>query len=143
MTPAPAAANIRWWMIGLNVIIVAILVFKTWACFFDPAALFGATAAYEPAHVKALWELAGRNLAMIGLSAFAMLRPTAARYQAVFIMGLLREGADMVFAAGLPPESLASLMKASPFLIFLVLYLVALLQMAHGSARSGITFPAQ
>lgn len=91
--------GIPWWMIGLNLVVLAILLWKTWAVFADPAAIFGAVPDYAPPHRHALWELGGRNLAMIAVSLWALLRPSKAAYGAVFLMGMLREGADMVFAS--------------------------------------------
>lgn len=108
-------------MTALNAIIIGILAFKTWACFFDPATIFGAANSYEPAHTKALLELAGRNIAMIAVGGFVLVRPSVAGYTLVFLMGLFRESADMIFAA-----NFSSFVKAAPFLIFLILYTIAL-----------------
>jgi len=124
-------------MTALNILIIAILLFKIWACFFNPAALFGVAAqGYEPAHVKALWELAGRNIAMVAVSLYALLRPSKVAYMTVLLMGLLREGADMIFAAGLPPESLQSVLSGAPFLLFIAAYFFGLQRLQNGDLRN-------
>lgn len=126
MTEAHAQVAIPRWMIALNIITLAILAFKAWACFFAPDLLFGVKSAYEAADAKALWELGGRNIAMIALGLYALLRPSRGVYLALFIVALFREGADMIFAAIAPPRSAASMLQAATFLIFLVPYGVAL-----------------
>lgn len=127
----PPLTAIPRWMTALNLVVVGILAFKTWACFFNPAAIFGPAGVQEPAHIKALWELGGRNIAMIAVSLYALARPTAASYVAVFLLGLFREGADMVFALALSPGDAKSAFKAAAFLLFLVPYGVALKVLAR------------
>ncbi len=126
MTDRKDRSAVSWWMIALNGVTLAILGFKAWACFFSPALLFGEVATYEPANVKALWELGGRNIAMIALGLYALLRPSRGLYIAVFVVALFREGADMLFAAISPSQSAASLLQAATFLIFMVPYGFAL-----------------
>lgn len=124
--------GIPWWMIGLNLLVLLILVWKAWAVFADPAALFGTMADYALPHRHALWELGGRNLAMIAVSLWALLRPARAAHVAVFLMGLLREGADMVFASGLMPGDGGQVQPASAsFLVFLIAYAIALRQLTR------------
>lgn len=129
----PASAIPRW-MMALNVIILAILAFKAWACFADPAAIFGAAPDYGPAHVKALWELGGRNIAMMATGLFALARPSRAAYVLIFLMGFFREGADMLFAALPGLQDPSALLQASAFLIFLVPYAIALRQLLRRAA---------
>ncbi len=120
------------WMIILNLVVLMILLWKSWAVFADPAAIFGQAAQYDSPHRHALWELGGRNLAMIAVSLWSLFRPSKVAYIAVFLMGLVREGADMLFGSGLlPGDGGVFHPAAASFLIFLVAYAVALRKLSH------------
>ncbi|MFO1033583.1 MAG: hypothetical protein U1E15_05700 [Hyphomicrobiales bacterium] len=121
------------WMAALGLLVIAILAFKTWACFSNPALIFGDAPDYSPAHVRALWELAGRNIAMMGLGLFVFLRPSAMGYILVFFTSLLREGADMIFVALAGDGSAAALAQAASFLVFLLPYAVALRKLTRAT----------
>ena len=110
--------GISWWMVALNGVILAILAFKTWACLADPSLLFGQAVAYDPAHVGALRELAGRNLAMIALGLLAWLRPSPAAYLSVFAVAFVRETSDMGIAHRRPaPDVRRALRTLDPCLL--------------------------
>lgn len=126
--------GISWWMVALNGVILTILAFKTWACLADPSLLFGQAVAYDPAHVGALRELAGRNLAMIALGLLAWLRPSPAADLSVFAVAFVRETSDMGIAAfgGGPP------LQAASFLPFLLVYLLAISRLVVFERSSGV-----
>lgn len=110
------------WLQGLNLVILAILTFKTWACIANPAALFGPDA-WAAGATAGMRELAGRNLAMIALSLAALVQPR--RFlPAVLLLGLVRETVDMVLVPVAQGVSVASLAQASSFLLFLGAYAV-------------------
>ena len=108
------------WLLGLNFVILAILVFKTWACLANPAMLFGPDT-WAPAASAGMRELAGRNLAMIAVSLAAIVQPR--RFlPAVLLLGFVRESVDMVLVPVAQGVSAASIGQASSFLIFLGAY---------------------
>jgi hypothetical protein len=117
------------WLYALNVVIIAILTFKVWACLASPSSLFGPDA-WTPAATSGLRELAGRNLAMIAVSLAAFVRPRQF-FPAVLVMGLVRETVDMILVpvnAGVSPATLG---QAASFLLFLGAYLVGWRKMGH------------
>lgn len=131
--------SIPLWIVALNLVIVAILGFKLWACLAAPEMLFG-PGAPEPADSRALWELAGRNLAMLGISLWALISRRPAAYLAVFQMGLIRESFDMLGGLGLIPLSAGEQgMVALSFLIFLVPYGLALHQLCRTAGTGTAT----
>jgi hypothetical protein len=112
------------WMHAINVLIVAILTFKVWACLFSPSSLFGADA-WASGATAGMRELGGRNLAMLVLSLAAFVRPTRL-LPAVFLLGMVRETVDMVLVVVNAGVSAASIGQAASFLLFLGAYGVAL-----------------
>lgn len=115
------------WMKVLNSLIIVILMFKTFASLLHPEWLFGGIWGSDTAYHKALAELAGRNLAMIALGILVLVKPNAYGYIAVFSMGLVREGFDMV--ATLYFAGLEKLPQALSFCLFLAAYSVAIYQL--------------
>lgn len=121
-------------MVALNLIILAILTWKSWAMMAQPDVVFGLAQHYELPHQRALWELTGRNLAMMVIGLWALVHPGRFTYGAVFLMGLIRESADMVFASGLMPGDLGTPHpEALSFLIFLIPYGIALRRLSQGT----------
>jgi len=115
-------------MYVVNALIVAILSFKVWASFASPTSLFGADA-WAAGATAGMRELGGRNLAMLVLSLAAFVRP-AQLLPAVFLLGLVREGVDMILVPVNAGVSAASLGQASSFILFLVAYVVGLRKLA-------------
>jgi hypothetical protein len=117
------------WLYALNIVILAILTFKVWACLASPSSLFGADT-WTPAATAGLRELAGRNLAMIAVSLAAFVRPRLF-FPAVLAMGFVRETVDMVLVpvnAGVSPATIG---QAASFLLFLGAYAVGWRQLAR------------
>lgn len=121
-------APVPRWMYVVNALIVAILSFKVWASFASPTSLFGADA-WAAGATAGMRELGGRNLAMLVLSLAAFVRP-AQLLPAVFLLGLVREGVDMILVPVNAGVSAASLGQASSFILFLVAYVVGLRKLA-------------
>lgn len=123
---ATPSERLPLWINILNVVLVAILTFKTYAAFMAPALAYGAVDPAQPGVTPVLWELAGRNLAMILLSLVALWGQRPGVMACVFVLGLARESFDafMAFHFGAPGTTAA--LQAASFTPFLVAYVVAL-----------------
>jgi hypothetical protein len=121
------------WLYVLNLVILAILVFKTWACLAQPSMIFGADA-WAAGATSGMRELAGRNLAMIVVSLAAFVRPRRF-FPAVLLLGLVRETVDMVLVPVNLGVSPASMGQAASFLLFLGAYAVGWRQIGRAGAR--------
>lgn len=113
-------ARVPRWISALNAVIIVILTFKIWACLSRPELLFG-EGAWAAGPSAAMRELAGRNLAMVGISAAAFIQPRR-WLPAVLLLGFVRETVDMVLVPVQLGLSAASLGQAASFLPFLVAY---------------------
>ena len=116
------------WMYVINALVCFILAFKVWASFASPGSLFGEDA-WAAGATAGMRELGGRNLAMLVLSLAAFVRPREL-LPAVFLVGLVRETADMILVPVNAGVSAASLGQAASYLMFLVPYFIGLRRLA-------------
>ncbi|MBX7056748.1 MAG: hypothetical protein K1X75_01690 [Leptospirales bacterium] len=109
----------------LNLLVIAILCLKSWSALFEPSLAYGSFDAARPENLRALLELAGRNLSMIALTALAMWRAERTSLALVFAMHFVRESFDMGLAFKF--EGIQALSFA-PFLLAYALAIRQLLQ---------------
>lgn len=114
------------WIVSLNALVVLILCFKTYAAFVAPQLVYGMIDAANAANQKVLWELAGRNIAMLVVTLLAMRSRNAMFYAFTFLINIVREGFDMVIVLKFVSLGADGIMQAASFLIFLVPYFFAL-----------------
>ena len=85
------------WINALQLVILAILSFQAYACYFNPALIYPGIVV-DSANAKMIYVLAGRNtmMAVISIIALAMQKPGF--YSFAFLMHGLRELQDMFIA---------------------------------------------
>ena len=81
----------------LQVVILAILSFQTYACYFNPQAAYP-DAATDSATRAVVYILAGRNAVMMVISIIALVRQNPRFYSFAFLIHSLRELQDMFIA---------------------------------------------
>lgn len=82
------------WINILQVVILAILSFQTYACYFNPELAYpGAVTNHASAQV--LYVLGGRNAVMTVISLLVLIRQNPRFYSFAFLMHSLRELQDM------------------------------------------------
>lgn len=123
---APPSPRLPLWINALNVVLIAILTFKTYSAFLAPALVYGDVDPAALGVARVLWELAGRNLAMILLSLVALWRQTPSAMACVLVLGLARESFDAYMALHFGAPGAAALLQAASFTPFLVAYGLAL-----------------
>ena len=104
------------WINILQVIILAILTFQTYASYFNPS-LLSPGLMVDSASAKIIYTLAGRNAVMMVISIIALVRQDARFYSFAFLMHSLRELQDM-FIAPLTGGGLAV------FFVFLIVFVI-------------------
>ncbi|MCX6058541.1 MAG: hypothetical protein NTW69_10370 [Chloroflexi bacterium] len=104
------------WINILQVLILAILTFQTYACYFNPSLLY-AGFTVDAVTVKMIYVLAGRNAVMMIISLLALIRQDARFYSFAFLMHSLRELQDM-FIVPLTGGGLAI------FFVFLIVFVI-------------------
>lgn len=114
--------DIPLWINILSGIVIIILIFKTYSCFFNPSLAYNAINGMEIANQKVLWELAGRNICMIVVGLMAIKSQNAMFLAFTFIISIVREGFDMFAQFHFEGFQL----QAFTFLIFLIPYFIAL-----------------
>lgn len=114
--------KIPMWINILSGIVVLILLFKTYACFANPALVYGAIDGNVLANQKVLWELAGRNIAMIVVTVLALRSQNAMFLAFTMIINIVREGFDMFMGIRFSNGDMAQIGQAMSFLIFLIPY---------------------
>lgn len=118
--------NIPIWIYLLSGLVVFILCFKTFAALAAPQLAYGVIDGNNAANQKVLWELAGRNVAMI-VAILAALKSRDARVIALlFMMHMAREGFDMFIVVQFEGLTANGLAHAGSFVPFLVAYAFAL-----------------
>lgn len=101
------------WINILQVLILAILTFQTYASYFNPQLLY-AGFTVDAATAKMIYVLAGRNAVMMVISIIALVRQDPRFYSFAFLMHSLRELQDMFIVP----------MTGEPIAIFFVFLLV-------------------
>lgn len=85
------------WINILQVVILAILTFQTYACYFNPQLLYPGITVDENS-AKMIYVLAGRNAMMAAISVIALVRQNPRFYSFAFLMHSLRDFQDMFIA---------------------------------------------
>jgi hypothetical protein len=86
--------KIPLWINILQVVILAILSFQTYACYFNPVLLYPEITV-DANSAKMIYVLAGRNAVMMVISIIALVRQNPRFYSFAFLMHSLRELQDM------------------------------------------------
>lgn len=105
--------KIPLWINILQVVILAILSFQTYACYFNPSLLYPGFTVDEVT-AKTIYVLAGRNAVMMVISIIALVRQNPRFYSFAFLMHSLRELQDMFIVP----------LTGEPFFIFFVFLFV-------------------
>ncbi|MBN8579834.1 MAG: hypothetical protein J0L96_04120 [Anaerolineae bacterium] len=85
------------WVNILQVVILAILTFQTYACYFNPQLLYPGITVDENS-AKMIYVLGGRNAMMVIISVIALVRQNPRFYSFAFLMHSLRDFQDMFIA---------------------------------------------
>ena len=101
------------WINILQVLILAILTFQTYASYFNPS-LLSPGPVVDSTSAKIIYTLAGRNAVMMVISILALVRQDARFYSFAFLMHSLRELQDMFITP----------LTGAPFAIFFVFLIV-------------------
>jgi len=117
--------KIPMWINILTGIVIAILLFQTYACFFNPSLAYG-TFENIDANQQAILNLAGRNIVMIVVTFLALKSQNAMFLAFTFLMNFVREFYDMLLVGYLDHFSLKGIGMMATFLIFLIPYIFAL-----------------
>jgi hypothetical protein len=117
--------KIPMWINIISIVIIAILLFQMYACFFNPGLAYGAFENSD-ANRQAILTLAGRNLVMIVVTLFALKSQNTMFFTFTFLMALVRETYDMFLVGYLNHFSAQGIGMMASFLVFLIPYLFAL-----------------
>jgi hypothetical protein len=113
------------WINILSIIVIAILVFQMYACFFNPSLAYGAFENID-ANRQAILTLAGRNFVMVVVIILALKSQNAMFIAFTFLMNFAREFYDMLLVGYLDHFSLKGIGMMATFLVFLIPYIFAL-----------------
>jgi hypothetical protein len=114
------------WINILSGIVVLILLLKTYSAFANPSMVYGAIDGSVVANQKVLWELAGRNIAMIVVTLMAIRSQNAMFLAFTMIINIVREGFDLFMGIRFANGDTAQIFQAFSFLLFLIPYFIAL-----------------
>lgn len=116
--------KIPMWINVLTIIVVCILLFQMYACFFNPSLAYGQFENID-ANRQAILTLAGRNFVMIVVTLLALKSQNAIFLIFTFIMNFAREFYDMLLVGYLDHFSMKGIGMMATFLIFLIPYIFA------------------
>jgi hypothetical protein len=127
--------KIPMWINILSAIVIAILVFQMYACYFNPSLAYG-TFENIDANRQAILTLAGRNFVMIVVTFLALKSQNAMFLAYTFIMNFAREFYDMVLVGYLDHFSLKGIGMMATFLVFLIPYYFALKKLRQLASKN-------
>ncbi|MBI3241260.1 MAG: hypothetical protein HYZ49_03095 [Chloroflexi bacterium] len=108
------------WINILQVVILAILSFQTYACYFNPNLIYpGIT--IDATSAKMIYVLAGRNAVMMVISILALVKQNPRFYSFAFLMHSLRELQDMFIV---PLTGEPGVPAIANFLVFLIIFVI-------------------
>ncbi|TAH19536.1 MAG: hypothetical protein EAZ08_08595 [Cytophagales bacterium] len=113
------------WVNLITIIVIAILAFQMYACYFNPSLAYG-TFENIDANRQAILTLAGRNFVMIVVTLLALKSQNAMFIAFTFLMNFAREFYDMLLVGYLDHFSLKGIGMMATFLVFLIPYIFAL-----------------
>ena len=108
------------WINILQVLILAILTFQTYASYFNPS-LLSPGLVVNSASAKIIYTLAGRNAVMMIISLVALIRQDARFYSFAFLMHSLRELQDMFIV---PLTGEPGTQAIAIFFVFLIVFVI-------------------
>ena len=108
------------WINILQVLILAILTFQTYASYFNPS-LLSPGLVVDSASAKIIYTLAGRNAVMMIISLLALIRQDARFYSFAFLMHSLRELQDIFIV---PLTGGISGATIGIFFVFLIVFVI-------------------
>lgn len=117
--------KIPMWINVLSAIVIAILSFQMYACYFNPSLAYGTFENIE-ANRQAILTLAGRNFVMIVVTFLAIKSQNAMFLAFTFLINFAREFYDMILVGYLDHFSFKSIGMMATFLVFLIPYIFAL-----------------
>jgi len=117
--------KIPMWINILSIIVIAILVFQMYACYFKPSLAYGQFENID-ANRQAILTLAGRNFVMIIVTLLALKSQNAMFLAFTYLMNFVREFYDMLLVGYLDHFSLKGIGMMATFLVFLIPYVIAL-----------------
>lgn len=126
--------KIPMWINILNIVVICILLFQMYACFFNPSLAYGAFENSD-ANRHAILTLAGRNFVMIVVTLLALKSQNALFLAFTFLMNFTREFYDMLLVGYLDHFSLKGLGMMATFLVFLIPYVIALKKLRQLASR--------
>ena len=117
--------KIPMWINVLTVVVIGILLFQMYSCFFNPSLAYGAFENID-ANRQAILTLAGRNFVMIVVTFLALKSQNAMFLAFTFLMNFAREFYDMLLVGYLDHFSFKGIGMMATFLVFLIPYVIAL-----------------
>jgi uncharacterized membrane protein len=127
--------KIPMWINIISIIVIAILVFQMYACFFNPSLAYGAFENID-ANRQAILTLAGRNFVMIIVTLLALKSQNAMFLAFIFLMNFAREFYDMLLVGYLDHFSLKGIGMMATFLVFLIPYVFALKKLRQLASKN-------
>ena len=127
--------KIPMWINILSIIVIAILVFQMYACYFNPSLAYGKFENID-ANRQAILTLAGRNFVMIVLTLLALKSQNAMFLAFTFLMNFAREFYDMLLVGYLEHFSLKGIGLMATFLVFLIPYVFALKKLRQLASKN-------
>jgi hypothetical protein len=118
-------SKIPLWINIVSIVVIAILVFQIYACYFNPSLAYG-TFENIDANQQAILTLAGRNFVMIVVTLLALKSQNAMFLIFTFLMNFVREFYDMLLVGYLDHFSMKGIGMMATFLVFLIPYVFAL-----------------
>jgi uncharacterized membrane protein len=125
--------KIPMWINMLSIIVITILVFQVYTCFFNPSLAYGAFENIDN-NRQVILTLAGRNFVMIVVTALALIYQNALFLSFTFLMNFVREFYDMILVGYLDHFSMKGIGMMFTFLVFLIPYVFALKKLLRLSA---------
>ena len=127
--------KIPMWINILSIIVIMILAFQMYACFFNPSLAYG-TFENIDANRQAILTLAGRNFVMIIVTFLAIKSQNAMFLAFTFLMNFVREFYDMLLVGYLDNFSLKGIGMMATFLVFLIPYVISLKKLRQLASKT-------
>jgi uncharacterized membrane protein len=127
--------KIPMWINILSIIVIAILIFQMYACYFNPSLAYG-TFENIDANRQAILTLAGRNFVMIVVTLLALKSQNAMFLAFTFLMNFAREFYDMLLVGYLDHFSMKGIGMMATFLVFLIPYVFALKKLRQLASKN-------
>jgi len=127
--------KIPTWINIITVVVIGILLFQMYACFFNPSLAYG-TFENIDANRQAILTLAGRNFVMIVVTLLALKSQNSMLLVFTFLMNFAREFYDMILVGYLDHFSLKGIGMMLTFLVFLIPYVIALKKLRQLASKT-------